>query len=435
MRLRNPLAALLVTGVLAAGAAIAQEEADLAEGRVKAELDQRDDARIRKRLQATFETLDSLRAVEVEVRAGVVRLRGTVDSLEARALAGDLARQIEGVAAVENRIEETTSLRRRLGTALRKLESRSYDFVARLPLLVVAAVVFLLFGAFARLATSWEAPFRRLSSNVFVQDLTRQVAFVTILVAGALLALEILDATALVGAVLGAAGLAGLAVGFAFRDLVENYIASILLSLRQPFAPNEHVRIESVEGKVVRLTSRATVLLSFDGNHIRVPNSVVFKATIENFTRKPERRFSFAVGVGAGEDLAAAQELGARVLRKMDGVLGEPEPVVLVDELGDSSVVLRFFGWVDQRQADFFRVRSEAIRLVKEVFDAAAIEMPEPISRVRVERPSEPKEVRRAPAPEPVARDIAPDRHLEREIEQERAAEEPDLLQPEGPQE
>ena len=85
----------------------------------------------------------------------------------------------------------------------------------------------------------------------------------------------------------------GLAVGFALRDLVENYIASLMLSLRQPFAPNDQVLIEGFEGRVVRLTSRATILMTLDGNHVRIPNAVVFKGTIVNLSHNPERRLRF----------------------------------------------------------------------------------------------------------------------------------------------
>jgi small-conductance mechanosensitive channel len=165
-----------------------------------------------------------------------------------------------------------------------------------------------------------------------------------------------------------------------------------------------------------------------DGNHVRIPNAIVFKAVIENFSRNPLRRFSFAVGVGVDEDLVAAQDLGVGILRAMDGVLGEPEPFALVEELGDSTVTVGFFGWVDQRRADFTKVRSEAIRLVKQGFDEAGIDMPEPIQRVRVEEVGVPAQETAAARPATTqTRDVAVDRHLDEQIEEERAAE-PDLL-------
>lgn len=424
-------------------APIAAEETAVAEGKVEATVDARADARIEERLRATFGTLEALDAVAVEVRAGVVRLRGEVLSADARELAGRLATQVEGVTAVENEIEETRSLERRLGAVVERLEDRALAALGSLPLLGVALVVIVAFALLAGLIRRWDGLYRRLTPNVFLQDLARQAFGAGMLLAGVLLALELLDATALVGTVLGAAGLAGLAIGFAFRDLIENYVSSILLSLRQPFAPNDHVMIGEQEGKVVRLTPRATILLSLEGNHVRIPNASVFKGAIVNFSRKPERRFDFAVGVGVEQDLTRARGVALETLASLPGVLSEPEPTAVVEALGDSSVVLRIFGWIDQRQADWLRVRSEAIRNVKEAFDRAGIEMPEPIQRVRVETSGQatPAVEPEAPAPETAAREapaleeIAPDSHLDREIEAERASQEPDLLDPGAPQE
>src|SRR3546814_11904518 len=84
-----------------------------------------------------------------------------------------------------------------------------------------------------------------------------------------------------------------ISIGFAIRDTVDNYVASLMLSLRQPFRANDHVVIEGHEGRVVRLTSRATILMTLEGNHLRIPNSTVFKAVILNYPRNPERRFDF----------------------------------------------------------------------------------------------------------------------------------------------
>ena len=414
------------------------QEAETAEGKVEATLDAGSDRRIERRLTATFESLESLAGVRVAVSTGVVKLTGEVMSSDASELAGALARQIEGVTAVDNEIVESHSLQQRMSLVAEEIEDRAWDALRFLPLLAVALAVLALFVLAARLIGRAERAFGWLTRNVFLQDLARQAAQGAVFVLGLLLALEIMDATAVVGAVLGAAGLVGLAIGFAFRDLVENYIASILLSLRQPFAPNDHVIIEGHEGKVVRLTSRATILLSFDGNHIRLPNAMVFKAAIVNYSRKPERRFEFVVGLGVDENLAAAQDLAVSVLEGMEGVIDVPPPFVLVEALGDSNVALRLYGWVDQTRSDFGRVRSEAVRLVKNAFDAEGFEMPEPTYQVRIGPIGDAAQPRSGPdisSSEETreTRDVGRDHHLDQEIEAERAAEEPDLLNAASP--
>lgn len=398
------------------------------EREIPAELDAGRDQAIVERLRATFAGVDALRDVRVAVNAGVVHLTGEVPSAAARQLAGQLARQIEDVALVENDLRLVQDLRRRLEAAGDKLRQRLYDLIALVPLLAVAALVLVVFWYVGRLAGGLPWPYRRIG-NAFLRETARNLVSVGVLVIGALLALEILDATALVAALLGTAGLFGLVLGFAFRDLAENAIASLLLSLRQPFAPNDLVSIEGCEGHVVRLTSRATVLLTVEGNHVRIPNATVYKGVIINYTRNPLRRFDLAAGVGVDEDLAAAQRLGVEVLEETPGVLPDPPPQALLEELGESNVVIRYLGWVDQRAADFLKVKSEAIRRVKEALDAAGISLPEPTYRVRVrrDRPAAPPARLREAAPKV---DVGRQNVVERQADADRAAEGADLLDP-----
>src|SRR5690606_41705517 len=119
--------------------------------------------------------------------------------------------------------------------------------------------------------------FRRVVRNPVVENLLEQIVRLVFSLGGLVLAMNILGATALLGSVLGAAGVLGLAVGFAMRDTLENYIASILLSLRRPFAPNDAVVIEGVEGRITTLNSRATIITTWDGNEVRIPNAIVYK--------------------------------------------------------------------------------------------------------------------------------------------------------------
>ncbi|MEO8351448.1 MAG: mechanosensitive ion channel family protein, partial [Chthoniobacteraceae bacterium] len=221
----------------------------------------------------------------------------------------------------------------------------------------------------------------------------------------------------------GVAGVAGIAIGFAFRDIVENYLAGILLSLRQPFRIGDHLWLENHEGKVVRLTSREMVLITLDGNHLRIPNGTVFKSIICNYSLNPRRRFEFMVGIGVNEDIVHAQEVGIATLHGISAVLKDPPALARVDGLGDSSVSLRYLAWVDQKAADFYKVRSEGIRLVKTALDEAGIEMPEPIQRVHVRQIPEQLETA---SPRPIARktgerDVSVTREIDHQIAEELA--------------
>lgn len=399
-----------------------------------------EDEEIRSRLQAVFDRVESLQGVSVRVDAGIVHLGGTVSQSRAADQAAELARSQEGVIFVDDQIQETASVSARLRPTWERLGEIGIGFIAALPLIGVAVIVLLLFSALGSLIGRWRMPQFLHERNPFLQGLVRRLLQVAAVLAGLLIALQILDATALVGAVIGTAGLAGLAFGFAFKDIAENYLAGVLLSFSRPFEKNDHVLVGGFEGKVVRLTARETVLMTLDGNHVQIPNGVVVREAVLNYTRNPRRRFAFGVDVAPETDLPAALDAGIRTLRAMTGVMDEPAPMGVIRELGDSTVGLRFFGWVDQREADFARVQSEAIRLVKTAFDDAGIDMPSPEYRVAMGREEAPaaeptRPSRREPATvaervvESEQRDVSVDTTIDEQIEEERRSTgETDLL-------
>lgn len=356
-----------------------------------------DDAAIRSSLVAVLGAIDGLENVEIEVTSGVVILTGDVPHSRATREVLDIAGRTEGVVYVLNRLDEEADVASRLRPATRKFNELGATALRVLPVAVIALTVVILFwflGQWAGNRVNW---LRRAGLSELSANLVRRIVRLLVIGVGILIALEILDATAIFGALLGAAGIAGIALGFAFRNIAENYLAGVLLSARNPFAIGDLVQIGEFIGKVVRLTSRDTVLMTPDGNHLRIPNSDIITSAMTNFSRNPLRRFEFGVGISVDIDVVAARDLGISTLRQMKGILPDPGPQVLISELGDSTVQLRFFGWIDQRETDLPKARSEGIRLVKCAFDAAGIEMPEPIYRVHLREAA-------SPAPGPAAR-------------------------------
>lgn len=381
-------AALLLSAVLPAVAAqeVEPAPAETAEGvpPVEAPAGPTDDA-LRRAIEARLGAIEQITELDVDVEAGVVTLEGTGASSDWIDAAEQVASSFDGVVEVRNELIVSAALDTRLEPVIERLSERAVRLVALLPLFVLSLIILAVGHFVARWVSRRDRLFARLSANPFLRGLLAQAVYLGILLLAAILALEVLDATSFVAALLGTAGIAGLALGFAFRDLAENYIASILLSLRQPFAPGDHVVIDGSEGRVTRLTSRATVLVTLEGNHLRIPNAAVFKSNILNYTRNPTRRFEVAVGIATEAELHEATAAGTRALRGMASVLDEPEPFALIEELGDSNVTVRFHGWVDQREYDFNRVRGEAMRQIKRSLEADDIEMPEPIYRLRIE--------------------------------------------------
>lgn len=341
-----------------------------------------EDSKISDRLNSIFSEIDELTAVQVSVSNSVVSLSGSAAEQSAVARAESLASQVEGVVEVVNSVTVNNDVSERVITTANRITATFQSIFVSLPMLILA---------FASTAAAWflgrklaahATLFRHITPNAFIADLLGNICWIVITFLGVFIGLSLLNATSLIGTVLGAAGIFGLAIGFAVKDTVENYIASILLSLRHPFKTRDYVSIDGLEGSVARLTSRATILISSDGNHIRIPNSTVFKSSIINYTRNPQRRFQFLVGVDTEVDLGIAQQLARDTIVSVPGVLEEPAASIVIDELGDSNVSLIIRAWIDQRSHDITKVRSESIRLIKIAFDDAGIVMPEPIYRV-----------------------------------------------------
>lgn len=317
-----------------------------------------------------------LEDVVVTVQAGVARLDGTVIEVEDRVQAAQIASQQPGVDTVENHVQVSTRLSDRLDAAVTLVIEKLLHLVAAIPLLAVAIALVMLSWWLGRGIGRRIARRKWRSKNPYLDGLVQNLVQWLVLLVGVLVALDLLGATALVGAVLGSAGVIGLAMGFAFKDIAENYVAGILLSLRRPFEPGDSLRIDSYEGKVVALTSRATILMTFDGNRLSLPNALVFKSVVLNFSRNPKRRFDFAIPVDPATSIGRAQEVAMNRIAATDGVLPDPGPSWIISGYEGEGLKLQFFGWIDQRQNDLGKVRSAAIRAVKKAFFDAGIESP-----------------------------------------------------------
>lgn len=438
--MRALLAALLAA--LLCAPTLAQTEGSQPGGAIAVESDRAQDFATRNRIMAILGQLDGYDDVRATVSNGIVTLRGTVvDSTRIGAL-NDLVARVEGVVAIENTVSESTDVVERLNPAIERMRVRLAQAVAFSPLILVALSAggsMWIFGLWlARRRWPWD----RLAPNAFIADIYRQIVRLIFVVLGVVLSLDLLNATALLGTILGAAGIVGLAIGFAVRDTVENFISSIMLSIRQPFRPKDLVEIEGETGHVIRLTSRATILLSLDGNHIRIPNSTVFKAKITNFTRNDERRFTFLVGVDPAADIAQAQRIILAALQELPFVLGSPGPGVWVEGLGASTIDITAAGWIKQHETGIGMAKGEAIRVVKARLEEAGIALPEPTYRLLgAALPGTPREASGIPAPraEPVeAREVGSEEGaaLQGIIDTEREAlPDDDLLRREAPQE
>lgn len=342
------------------------------------------DAATAVRIRDILSELGAYSDVTVSVNSGVVTLRGQVaDATQIQNL-NDLVSRVDGIVSIKNEVSETTDIVERLDPAIDRLKARLTQLITYLPLALIALSVFAIIVVIGFMIARLRQPWNRLAPNAFIAEIFRQIVRLGFVLGGVVVALDILGATALLSTILGAAGIIGLAIGFAVKDSVENFIASIMLSIRQPFRPNDAVEINGDVGKVIRLTSRATILLSFDGNHIRIPNATVFKSRIINYSRNRGRRFLFEIGVASDADLAAVRTLATDTVRALPFVLETPEPSVWIDRIGDGAIFFSVTGWVDQTETSLARAKGEALRLVKLAVEAAGIEVPDTTYRIQM---------------------------------------------------
>lgn len=388
------------------------------------------DDEVQSRLNDIFDSTRDLSDVTATVENGVITLSGEIANSELAKEAVSIADAQAGAVYVQDQIDRVLVANNDVNSALESLQKDATDIFQALPIIGLALLIILLFiwlgGVVARRDKFWS----RVATNPFLGELLAQTIRVVLGIVGLIIALNLLGAQAMIATILGGAGVVGIAIGFAVRDTLENYLASIMLSLRQPFRAGDHVLIGDREGKVMRLTSRATILMTLDGNHLRIPNSTVFKAIILNYTTNPERRFEFELGIDAADDPIAAIKVGLDVMAENHFVLSEPAPSATICNVGDSNIVIKYLGWVDQKSTSFGKARSLSIRGVKDALETQGFSLPEPIYRVKldgVEGPTfEDKPVKKASKPKVRAEnehliDVAPDDGIDEKVEQELA--------------
>jgi small-conductance mechanosensitive channel len=336
------------------------------------------DQEIRERLQSVLVATGWFVEPQVRVDQGVVFLSGRTGSEELRKWAGDLARNTEGVVAVANRMVVPEPSVWDLEPAWSGLAALWRDFVRSLPFFLVGLAILALSALAGMMATRAARTFleRRIEARLLRTVVAGAVGALVFLI-GTYIVLRVSGLTQLALTVVGGTGLVGLAVGIAFRDITENFLASIFLSMQRPFETGDLVEIAGVTGYVQQLNVRTTILMTLDGNLVQIPNATVYKSTLRNFTTNANRREDFVVGIGYDDSITDAQEIARRVLAEHPAVLDDPEPSVLVDSLGTATVNLRVYFWLNGCEHSWLKVRSSVIRLVKRAFQLHGISMPD----------------------------------------------------------
>lgn len=315
---------------------------------------------------------------DVRVQDGVVFLSGETQTEEFKTWAGDLARNTQDVAAVVNQMTVVEPGLLDFQPIWTSLRDQTQGFLRSIPLLGFSLIVLLIAYFMSKSATRLSRSYLESQDiNVLLRNVIARTVGLLVIIVGLYLVFQIAGWTNIALTILGGTGLLGLVLGIAFRDITENFLASIFLSVQNPFNVGDLVEINEIQGFVQRMTTRTTILMTLAGNHVQIPNATVYKSVIHNYTSNPNLRLDFIVGIGYDDSITLAQETIRAVLADHPAVLNEPEQLVLVDNLGSATVNLHIFFWIDGSEHSALKMKSSVIRLVKRAIEEAGISMPD----------------------------------------------------------
>lgn len=269
-----------------------------------------------------------------------------------------------------------------LNVALERLQTIGRDVVAALPNVLIALVVLLVFWLIAGVVRGLvERVWGEREGNL--GRLFGRLASGSILVLGVLVGLTIVFPSVTPASLFSLLGVGGVAIGFAFRDILQNLLAGILILLTRPFRIGDQIVVGDAEGTVEDIQVRATIIRTYDNLRVVIPNTDLFTDRVTVKTAYEVRRLQYDVGIGYGDDIETAKRVIHETLSGLRLIRQDPPPEVLVVDLAESSVNLRVRWWIDPpRRKDALDSQDEVLQRVKEALLAHGIDLPYPTRQI-----------------------------------------------------
>ncbi len=264
-------------------------------------------------------------------------------------------------------------------TLQKQLESMAEGFVQALPSLVIALMVLMVTWALARFAVRMAD---KLTSRATIRNDLKQLldtlVRLFVWVIGSLVALTVAVPSFTPAGAFAGLGVGALAIGFAFQDIFENFLAGVLIMLRDKMNIGDSIQCNSIQGKVERITLRETHIRQFTGELTVVPNSMLFKNPVRILNDEPVRRDELVVGISYDADLDQAESILREAVSGVEGVDSSKTILVVAQTFNSSSIDFLIQWWADTTPRDMRITKSDAIKAIKAALDGAEIEIPYP---------------------------------------------------------
>ena len=270
-----------------------------------------------------------------------------------------------------------------------KLAAVGNGFFLQLPNMVGAIVFLALCWFGGRFVQRWITGLFGHRDRVDLGGLLGAIVFGMVMIVALLIAAAIVFPSVQPSNILSTLGIGSVAIGFAFKDILQNLLAGLLLLITRPYRRGDQICVKEYEGMVEHIESRATLIKTYDGRRVIIPNADVYTSPVTVNTAFPHRRDQYDVGIGYGDDVAAACDRFLRAVAGCEGVLADPAPEALPWSLDASTVTLRLRWWAASARTEQVHVRARVILAVREAAQAGGIDLPFPTNVVLLHNQTE----------------------------------------------
>ncbi len=270
-----------------------------------------------------------------------------------------------------------------LSAASDKITNMVQGAIALLPNLVIGIIVFTIFWLIGKVLRSFVRKRTRNRDTRNIGLVFGRLSQGGLIILGFLVAATIIFPSFNPADALATLGIGGVAIGFAFKDILQNFLAGILILLTEPFQLEDQIIFKEFEGTVEHIQTRATTIRTYDGRRVVIPNAELFTNSVMVNTAYDRRRLQYDIGIGYGDDIARAKDIILETLNSRPEVLEDPQPEALVVDLADSTINIRARWWIEPpRRADAVASMDWVLENICNRLVAAGIDLPFPTQQI-----------------------------------------------------